>query len=164
MWYGRLCVTTRPLLSPCTGSQSLDTALCIEHVPSFGRTRLAGEVLGFSLHTHVFSSRIHMQILISIIKRSACISLIKIKKSGFTTVMVWKFILHLPFEKLCSQNLQGTFDTDFKFIFNNHCPVWWLSLCTLPLFVCYSCVFYLCHAKDTQNFYLWKSVNILDKC
>lgn len=79
MWYGRLCVTTRPLLSPCTGSQSLDTALCIEHVPSFGRTRLAGEVLGFSLHTHVFSSRIHMQILISIIKRSACISLIKIK-------------------------------------------------------------------------------------
>lgn len=77
MWYGRLCVTTRPLLSPCTGSQSLDTALCIEHVPS--RTRLAGEVLGFSLHTHVFSSRIHMQILISIIKRSACISLIKIK-------------------------------------------------------------------------------------
>lgn len=79
MWYGRLCVTTRPLLSPCTGSQSLDTALCIEHVPSFGRTRLAGEVVGFSLHTHVFSSRIHMQILISIIKRSACISLIKIK-------------------------------------------------------------------------------------
>lgn len=79
MWYGRLCVTARPLLSPCTGSQSLDTALCIEHVPSFGRTRLAGEVLGFSLHTHVFSSRIHMQILISIIKRSACISLIKIK-------------------------------------------------------------------------------------
>lgn len=77
MWYGRLCVTTRPLLSPCTGSQSLDTALCIEHVPS--RTRLAGEVLGFSLHTHVFSSRIHMQILISVIKRSACISLIKIK-------------------------------------------------------------------------------------
>lgn len=79
MWYGRLCVTTRPLLSPCTGSQSLDTALCIEHVPSFGRTRLAGEVVGFSLHTLVFSSRIHMQILISIIKRSACISLIKIK-------------------------------------------------------------------------------------
>lgn len=79
MWYGRLCVTARPLLSPCTGSQSLDTALCIEHVPSFGRTRLAGEVVGFSLHTLVFSSRIHMQILISIIKRSACISLIKIK-------------------------------------------------------------------------------------
>lgn len=164
MWYGRMCVTTRTLLSPCTGSQSLDTALCIEHVPSFGRTRLAGEVVGFSLHTHVFSSRIHMQILISIIKRSACISLIKIKNQVLQQSWFENSFLHLPFEKLCSQNLQGTFDTDFKFIINNHCPVWWLSLCTLPLFVCYLCVFYLCHAKDTQNFYLWKFVNILDKC
>lgn len=164
MWYGRLCVTTRPLLSPCTGSQSLDTALCIEHVPSFGRTRLAGEVLGFSLHTHVFSSRIHMQILISIIKRSACISLIKIKnqvlqQSWFENSF---YIYHLKscVHRICKEPLIQI----FKFIINNHCPVWWLSLCTLPLFVCYSCVFYLCHAKDTQNFYLWKSVNILEKC
>lgn len=142
MWYGRLCVTTRPLLSPCTGSQSLDTALCIEHVPSFGRTRLAGEVLGFSLHTHVFSSRIHMQILISVIKRSACISLIKIKKSGFTTVMVWNsfYIYHLKscVHRICKEPLIQILSLSLIIIaqFDDCCCVLFLCLCVI--YVCFT--------------------------
>lgn len=161
MWYGRLCVTTRPLLSPCTGSQSLDTALCIEHVPS--RTRLAGEVVGFSLHTHVFSSRIHMQISISIIKRSACISLIKIKnqvlqQSWFENSF---YIYHLKscVHRICKKPLIQILSLSLIIIAQfDDCR------CVLSLCLCVIYVFYLCHAKDTQNFYLWKSVNILDKC
>lgn len=142
MWYGRLCVTTRPLLSPCTGSQSLDTALCIEHVPSFGRTRLAGEVVGFSLHTLVFSSRIHMQILISVIKRSACISLIKIKKSGFTTVMVWNsfYIYHLKscVHRICKEPLIQILSLSLIIIaqFDDCCCVLFLCLCVI--YVCFT--------------------------
>lgn len=140
MWYGRLCVTTRPLLSPCTGSQSLDTALCIEHVPS--RTRLAGEVLGFSLHTHVFSSRIHMQILISIIKRSACISLIKIKnqvlqQSWFENSF---YIYHLKscVHRICKEPLIQILSLSLIIIaqFDDcHCV---LSLCLCVIYVCFT--------------------------
>lgn len=142
MWYGRLCVTTRPLLSPCTGSQSLDTALCIEHVPSFGRTRLAGEVLGFSLHTHVFSSRIHMQILISIIKRSACISLIKIKnqvlqQSWFENSF---YIYHLKscVHRICKEPLIQILSLSLIIIaqFDDCCCVLFLCLCVI--YVCFT--------------------------
>lgn len=140
MWYGRLCVTTRPLLSPCTGSQSLDTALCIEHVPSFGRTRLAGEVLGFSLHTHVFSSRIHMQILISIIKRSACISLIKIKnqvlqQSWFENSF---YIYHLKscVHRICKEPLIQILSLSLIIIAQ-------FDDCRCVLFLCL-CVIYVC--------------------
>lgn len=138
MWYGRLCVTTRPLLSPCTGSQSLDTALCIEHVPS--RTRLAGEVLGFSLHTHVFSSRIHMQILISIIKRSACISLIKIKnqvlqQSWFENSF---YIYHLKscVHRICKEPLIQILSLSLIIIAQ-------FDDCRCVLFLCL-CVIYVC--------------------
>lgn len=140
MWYGRLCVTTRPLLSPCTGSQSLDTALCIEHVPS--RTRLAGEVLGFSLHTHVFSSRIHMQILISIIKRSACISLIKIKnqvlqQSWFENSF---YIYHLKscVHRICKEPLIQILSLSLIIIalFDDCRCV--LSLCLCVIYVCFT--------------------------
>lgn len=140
MWYGRLCVTTRPLLSPCTGSQSLDTALCIEHVPSFGRTRLAGEVVGFSLHTHVFSSRIHMQILISIIKRSACISLIKIKnqvlqQSWFENSF---YIYHLKscVHRICKEPLIQILSLSLIIIAQ-------FDDCRCVLFLCL-CVIYVC--------------------
>lgn len=142
MWYGRLCVTTRPLLSPCTGSQSLDTALCIEHVPSFGRTRLAGEVVGFSLHTHVFSSRIHMQILISIIKRSACISLIKIKnqvlqQSWFENSF---YIYHLKrcVHRICKEPLIQILSLSLIIIAQFDDCRCVLSLCLCVIYVCFT--------------------------
>lgn len=142
MWYGRLCVTTRPLLSPCTGSQSLDTALCIEHVPSFGRTRLAGEVVGFSLHTHVFSSRIHMQILISIIKRSACISLIKIKnqvlqQSWFENSF---YIYHLKscVHRICKEPLIQILCLSLIIIAQFDDCRCVLSLCLCVIYVCFT--------------------------
>lgn len=142
MWYGRLCVTTRPLLFPCTGSQSLDTALCIEHVPSFGRTRLAGEVLGFSLHTHVFSSRIHMQILISIIKRSACISLIKIKnqvlqQSWFENSF---YIYHLKscVHRICKEPLIQILSLSLIIIAQFDDCRCVLSLCLCVIYVCFT--------------------------
>lgn len=142
MWYGRLCVTTRPLLSPCTGSQSLDTALCIEHVPFFGRTRLAGEVLGFSLHTHVFSSRIHMQILISIIKRSACISLIKIKnqvlqQSWFENSF---YIYHLKscVHRICKKPLIQILSLSLIIIAQFDDCRCVLSLCLCVIYVCFT--------------------------
>lgn len=142
MWYGRLCVTTRPLLSPCTGSQSLDTALCIEHVPSFGRTRLAGEVVGFSLHTHVFSSRIHMQILISIIKRSACISLIKIKnqvlqQSWFENSF---YIYHLKscVHRICKEPLIQILSLSLMIIAQFDDCRCVLSLCLCVIYVCFT--------------------------
>lgn len=142
MWYGRLCVTTKPLLSPCTGSQSLDTALCIEHVPSFGRTRLAGEVLGFSLHTHVFSSRIHMQILISIIKRSACISLIKIKnqvlqQSWFENSF---YIYHLKscVHRICKEPLIQILSLSLIIIAQFDDCRCVLSLCLCVIYVCFT--------------------------
>lgn len=142
MWYGRLCVTTRPLLSPCTGSQSLDTALCIEHVPSFGRTRLAGEIVGFSLHTHVFSSRIHMQILISIIKRSACISLIKIKnqvlqQSWFENSF---YIYHLKscVHRICKEPLIQILSLSLIIIAQfDYCRCVF-SLCLCVIYVCFT--------------------------
>lgn len=140
MWYGRLCVTTRPLLSPCTGSQSLDTALCIEHVPS--RTRLAGEVLGFSLHTHVFSSRIHMQILISIIKRSACISLIKIKnqvlqQSWFENSF---YIYHLKscVHRICKEPLIQILSLSLIIIAQFDDCRCVFSLCLCVIYVCFT--------------------------
>lgn len=140
MWYGRLCVTTRPLLSPCTGSQSLDTALCIEHVPS--RTRLAGEVVGFSLHTHVFSSRIHMQILISIIKRSACISLIKIKnqvlqQSWFENSF---YIYHLKscVHRICKEPLIQILSLSLIIIAQFDDCRCVLSLCLCVIYVCFT--------------------------
>lgn len=140
MWYGRLCVTTRPLLSPCTGSQSLDTALCIEHVPS--RTRLAGEVLGFSLHTHVFSSRIHMQILISVIKRSACISLIKIKnqvlqQSWFENSF---YIYHLKscVHRICKEPLIQILSLSLIIIAQFDDCRCVLSLCLCVIYVCFT--------------------------
>lgn len=140
MWYGRLCVTARPLLSPCTGSQSLDTALCIEHVPS--RTRLAGEVLGFSLHTHVFSSRIHMQILISIIKRSACISLIKIKnqvlqQSWFENSF---YIYHLKscVHRICKEPLIQILSLSLIIIAQFDDCRCVLSLCLCVIYVCFT--------------------------
>lgn len=140
MWYGRLCVTARPLLSPCTGSQSLDTALCIEHVPS--RTRLAGEVLGFSLHTHVFSSRIHMQILISIIKRSACISLIKIKnqvlqQSWFENSF---YIYHLKscVHRICKEPLIQILSLSLIIIAQFDDSRCVLSLCLCVIYVCFT--------------------------
>lgn len=140
MWYGRLCVTTRPLLSPCTGSQSLDTALCIEHVPS--RTRLAGEVLGFSLHTHVFSSRIHMQILISIIKRSACISKIKIKnqvlqQSWFENSF---YIYHLKscVHRICKEPLIQILSLSLIIIAQFDDCRCVLSLCLCVIYVCFT--------------------------
>lgn len=142
MWYGRLCVTTRPLLSPCTGSQSLDTALCIEHVPSFGRTRLAGEVVGFSLHTHVFSSRIHMQILISVIKRSACISLIKIKnqvlqQSWFENSF---YIYHLKscVHRICKEPLIQILSLSLIIIAQFDDCRCVLSLCLCVIYVCFT--------------------------
>lgn len=142
MWYGRLCVTTRPLLSPCTGSQSLDTALCIEHVPSFGRTRLAGEVLGFSLHTHVFSSRIHMQILISVIKRRACISLIKIKnqvlqQSWFENSF---YIYHLKscVHRICKEPLIQILSLSLIIIAQFDDCRCVLSLCLCVIYVCFT--------------------------
>lgn len=142
MWYGRLCVTTRPLLSPCTGSQSLDTALCIEHVPSFGRTRLAGEVVGFSLHTHVFSSRIHMQILMSIIKRSACISLIKIKnqvlqQSWFENSF---YIYHLKscVHRICKEPLIQILSLSLIIIAQFDDCRCVLSLCLCVIYVCFT--------------------------
>lgn len=142
MWYGRLCVTTRPLLSPCTGSQSLDTALCIEHVPFFGRTRLAGEVLGFSLHTHVFSSRIHMQISISIIKRSACISLIKIKnqvlqQSWFENSF---YIYHLKscVHRICKEPLIQILSLSLIIIAQFDDCRCVLSLCLCVIYVCFT--------------------------
>lgn len=142
MWYGRLCVTTRPLLSPCTGSQSLDTALCIEHVPSFGRTRLAGEVVGFSLHTHVFSSRIHMQILISIIKRSACISLIKIKnqvlqQSWFENSF---YVYHLKscVHRICKEPLIQILSLSLIIIAQFDDCRCVLSLCLCVIYVCFT--------------------------
>lgn len=142
MWYGRLCVTTRPLLSPCTGSQSLDTALCIEHVPSFGRTRLAGEVVGFSLHTHVFSLRIHMQILISIIKRSACISLIKIKnqvlqQSWFENSF---YIYHLKscVHRICKEPLIQILSLSLIIIAQFDDCRCVLSLCLCVIYVCFT--------------------------
>lgn len=140
MWYGRLCVTTRPLLSPCTGSQSLDTALCIEHVPS--RTRLAGEVLGFSLHTHVFSSRIHMQILISVIKRRACISLIKIKnqvlqQSWFENSF---YIYHLKscVHRICKEPLIQILSLSLIIIAQFDDCRCVLSLCLCVIYVCFT--------------------------
>lgn len=140
MWYGRLCVTTRPLLSPCTGSQSLDTALCIEHVPS--RTRLAGEVVGFSLHTHVFSSRIHMQILISVIKRSACISLIKIKnqvlqQSWFENSF---YIYHLKscVHRICKEPLIQILSLSLIIIAQFDDCRCVLSLCLCVIYVCFT--------------------------
>lgn len=142
IWYRRLCVTTRPLLSPCTGSQSLDTALCIEHVPSFGRTRLAGEVVGFSLHTHVFSSRIHMQILISIIKRSACISLIKIKnqvlqQSWFENSF---YIYHLKscVHRICKEPLIQILSLSLIIIAQFDDCRCVLSLCLCVIYVCFT--------------------------
>lgn len=142
MWYGRLCVTTRPLLSPCTGSQSLDTALCIEHVPSFGRTRLAGEVVGFSLHTHVFSSRIHMQILISVIKRRACISLIKIKnqvlqQSWFENSF---YIYHLKscVHRICKEPLIQILSLSLIIIAQFDDCRCVLSLCLCVIYVCFT--------------------------
>lgn len=142
MWYGRLCVTTRPLLSPCTGSQSLDTALCIEHVPFFGRTRLAGEVLGFSLHTHVFSSRIHMQILISVIKRRACISLIKIKnqvlqQSWFENSF---YIYHLKscVHRICKEPLIQILSLSLIIIAQFDDCRCVLSLCLCVIYVCFT--------------------------
>lgn len=133
---------TRPLLSPCTGSQSLDTALCIEHVPSFGRTRLAGEVLGFSLHTHVFSSRIHMQILISIIKRSACISLIKIKnqvlqQSWFENSF---YIYHLKscVHRICKEPLIQILSLSLIIIAQFDDCRCVLSLCLCVIYVCFT--------------------------
>lgn len=142
MWYGRLCVTARPLLSPCTGSQSLDTALCIEHVPSFGRTRLAGEVVGFSLHTHVFSSRIHMQILISVIKRSACISLIKIKnqvlqQSWFENSF---YIYHLKscVHRICKEPLIQILSLSLIIIAQFDDCRCVLSLCLCVIYVCFT--------------------------
>lgn len=140
MWYGRLCVTARPLLSPCTGSQCLDTALCIEHVPS--RTRLAGEVLGFSLHTHVFSSRIHMQILISVIKRSACISLIKIKnqvlqQSWFENSF---YIYHLKscVHRICKEPLIQILSLSLIIIAQFDDCRCVLSLCLCVIYVCFT--------------------------
>lgn len=142
MWYGRLCVWTRPLLSPCTGSQSLDTALCIEHVPSFGRTRLAGEVVGFSLHTLVFSSRIHMQILISIIKRSACISLIKIRnqvlqQSWFENSF---YIYHLKscVHRICKEPLIQILSLSLIIIAQFDDCRCVLSLCLCVIYVCFT--------------------------
>lgn len=137
-----MCVTTRPLLSPCTGSQSLDTALCIEHVPSFGRTRLAGEVVGFSLHTHVFSSRIHMQILISIIKRSACISLIKIKnqvlqQSWFENSF---YIYHLKscVHRICKEPLIQILSLSLIIIAQFDDCRCVFSLCLCVIYVCFT--------------------------
>lgn len=142
MWYGRLCVTTRPLLSPCTGSQSLDTALCIEHVPFFGRTRLAGEVVGFSLHTLVFSSRIHMQILISVIKRRACISLIKIKnqvlqQSWFENSF---YIYHLKscVHRICKEPLIQILSLSLIIIAQFDDCRCVLSLCLCVIYVCFT--------------------------
>lgn len=130
------------MLSPCTGSQSLDTALCIEHVPSFGRTRLAGEVLGFSLHTHVFSSRIHMQILISIIKRSACISLIKIKnqvlqQSWFENSF---YIYHLKscVHRICKEPLIQILSLSLIIIAQFDDCRCVLSLCLCVIYVCFT--------------------------
>lgn len=140
MWYGRLCVTTRPLLSPCTGSQSLDTALCIEHVPS--RTRLAGEVVGFSLHTHVFSSRIHMQILISIIKRSACISLIKIKNQVLQQSWFGNsfYIYHLKscVHRICKEPLIQILSLSLIIIAQFDDCRCVLSLCLCVIYVCFT--------------------------
>lgn len=176
MWYDELCLTTRPLFSSYTGSWfSWHSFLhCTStfrindfKINTFRRTKFTVEVLEFSLHTHVFLWRFHMQILISIIIESTCISSVKIKKKiRFTTVMVWKIILRLPFEKLCSQNCKEPLIQIFFLSLSLRiiASVWWLLLCTLPMFVCYLCVFYLCHAKDTQNFYLWKYVYILEKC
>lgn len=142
MWYGRLCVTTRPLLSPCTGSQSLDTALCIEHVPSFGRTRLAGEVVGFSLHTHVFSSRIHMQILISIIKRSACISLIEIKNQVLQQSWFGNsfYIYHLKscVHRICKEPLIQILSLSLIIIAQFDDCRCVLSLCLCVIYVCFT--------------------------
>lgn len=128
------------MLSPCTGSQSLDTALCIEHVPS--RTRLAGEVLGFSLHTHVFSSRIHMQILISIIKRSACISLIKIKnqvlqQSWFENSF---YIYHLKscVHRICKEPLIQILSLSLIIIAQFDDCRCVLSLCLCVIYVCFT--------------------------
>lgn len=130
------------MLSPCTGSQSLDTALCIEHVPSFGRTRLAGEVLGFSLHTHVFSSRIHMQILISVIKRSACISLIKIKnqvlqQSWFENSF---YIYHLKscVHRICKEPLIQILSLSLIIIAQFDDCRCVLSLCLCVIYVCFT--------------------------
>lgn len=130
------------MLSPCTGSQSLDTALCTEHVPSFGRTRLAGEVLGFSLHTHVFSSRIHMQILISIIKRSACISLIKIKnqvlqQSWFENSF---YIYHLKscVHRICKEPLIQILSLSLIIIAQFDDCRCVLSLCLCVIYVCFT--------------------------
>lgn len=142
MWYGRLCVTTRPLLSPCTGSQSLDTALCIEHVPS--RTRLAGEVLGFSLHTHVFSSRIHMQILISVIKRSACISLINFKIKNQVLQQSWFensfYIYHLKscVHRICKEPLIQILSLSLIIIAQFDDSRCVLSLCLCVIYVCFT--------------------------
>lgn len=128
------------MLSPCTGSQSLDTALCIEHVPS--RTRLAGEVVGFSLHTHVFSSRIHMQILISIIKRSACISLIKIKnqvlqQSWFENSF---YIYHLKscVHRICKEPLIQILSLSLIIIAQFDDCRCVLSLCLCVIYVCFT--------------------------
>lgn len=130
------------MLSPCTGSQSLDTALCIEHVPSFGRTMLAGEVVGFSLHTHVFSSRIHMQILISIIKRSACISLIKIKnqvlqQSWFENSF---YIYHLKscVHRICKEPLIQILSLSLIIIAQFDDCRCVLSLCLCVIYVCFT--------------------------
>lgn len=142
MWYGRLCVTTRPLLSPCTGSQSLDTALCIEHVPSFGRTRLAGEVVGFSLHTLVFSSRIHMQILISIIKRSACISLIKIKnqvlQQSWFENSFYIYYLKSCVHRICKEPLIQILSLSLIIIAQFDDCRCVLSLCLCVIYVCFT--------------------------
>lgn len=130
------------MLSPCTGSQSLDTALCIEHVPSFGRTRLAGEVVGFSLHTLVFSSRIHMQILISIIKRSACISLIKIRnqvlqQSWFENSF---YIYHLKscVHRICKEPLIQILSLSLIIIAQFDDCRCVLSLCLCVIYVCFT--------------------------
>lgn len=142
MWYDGLCLTTRPLLSSYSGSRFSWHSFMHCSVTTFSRTRFAVEVLGFRLHTHVFLWQIHLQILISIMIESTCISLVKIKKKiRFTTVMVWKIILHLPFEKLCSQNckeplIQIFLSLSLRII----ASVWWQLLCTLPMFVLFMCV------------------------
>lgn len=117
-------------------------ALCIEHVPSFGRTRLAGEVVGFSLHTHVFSSRIHMQILISIIKRSACISLIKIKnqvlqQSWFENSF---YIYHLKscVHRICKEPLIQILSLSLIIIAQFDDCRCVLSLCLCVIYVCFT--------------------------
>lgn len=129
MWYGRLCVTTRPLLSPCTGSQSLDTALCIEHVPS--RTRLAGEVLGFSL-----------QMLISVIKRSACISLIKIKNQVLQQSWLENsfYIYHLKscVHRICKEPLIQILSLSLIIIAQFDDSRCVLSLCLWVIYVCFT--------------------------